>query len=254
MSLRRHLGRLLRAAEEDDRLDGAAPASGKAASSPLAYTHTTEVPWPSLRKFAQFAYVAEQYGYRYAGLDPDLRDSGTPFFVFRRLPGAPERAARTRELFPDALGRGRLPGMRAWPGPVLTLPETRGQVKLLHARITVDYYGALGRQRIRPWLIGLPAVFLLFLVVNGELHAAGLRVAGVMAVALLLTLAASRAFMRRRRAARQEVIVSAGILRDAARSSPHGACGPVPPEPRRPGRGGRWRRPGGGSRRGGPAP
>ncbi|OWA19720.1 hypothetical protein B9W68_04470 [Streptomyces sp. CS227] len=203
MSLRRHLGKLLRDAEEDDRLGGVSP-SGTA-------SYTTEVPWPSLWKFAQFAYMAEQYGYRYAGLDPDLRESGTPFFVFRRLPDAAERAARTKKLFPDALGHGRLPGMRAWPAPVLTLPEARGQVKLLHARISVDYYGAVARQRIRPWLIGLPAVFLLFLVVNGELHAAGLRVAGVMVAALLLTVTASRIFMRRRRAARQELLRRAGI-------------------------------------------
>ncbi len=262
MSLRRHLGRLLRAAEEDDQLDGAVFSSGTAASLPSTrtYTYTTEVPWPSLRKFAQFAYVAEQYGYRYAGLDPDLGGSGTPFFLFRRLPDGAERAARTRELYPDALGRGRLPGMRAWPAPVLTLPEARGQVKLLHARITVDYHGALGRQRFRPWPVGLPAVFLLFLVVNGELHAAGLHVAGVLVAALLLTVTASRIFMRRRRAARRELLRRAGIhwppapVRDAARSSPHGACGPAPAGPRPPGRGGRPRRPGGGSRRDGPVP
>lgn len=192
--------------------------------------------------------------------DPDLGGSGTPFFLFRRLPDGAERAARTRELHPDALGRGRLPGMRAWPAPVLTLPEARGQVKLLHARITVDYHGALGRQRFRPWLVGLPAVFLLLLVVNGELHAAGLRVAGVLVAALLLTVTASRIFMRRRRAARRELLRRAGIhwppapVRDAARSSPHGACGPAPAGPRPPGRGGRPRRPEGGSRRGGPVP
>lgn len=260
VSLRRHLGRLLRAAEEDDRLDGAVPASGTAASLPSTCTYTTEVPWPSLRKFAQFAYVAEQYGYRYDGLDPDLRDSGTPFFAFRRLPDAAERTARTKELFPHALRRGRLPGMRAWPAPVLTLPEARGQVKLLHARISVDYYGALGRQRIRPWLIGLPTVFLLFLVVNGELHTAGLRVAGVLVAALLLTVTASRIFMRRRRAARRELLRRAGIhwppapVRDAARSSPHDACGPASAGPRPPRRGGRRRRPGGGSLPGGPGP
>ncbi len=192
--------------------------------------------------------------------DSGLPSSGTPFFLFRRLPDGAERAARTRELHPDALGRGRLPGMRAWPAPVLTLPEARGQVKLLHARITVDYHGALGRQRFRPWLVGLPAVFLLLLVVNGELHAAGLRVAGVLVAALLLTVTASRIFMRRRRAARRELLRRAGIhwppapVRDAARSSPHGACGPAPAGPRPPGRGGRRRRPGGGSRRGGPVP
>ncbi|MFG3133165.1 hypothetical protein ACGFZU_36385 [Streptomyces tendae] len=172
---------------------------------------TTEVPWPSLRKFAQFAYIAEQYGYRYSGLDPDLRDSGTPFFVFRRLPDAGERAARTRESFPDAPENGRLPGMRAWPLPVLTLPAARSEVKLLLARIVVDYYGALGRQRMRPWLIGIPVVFLLFLLVNGELHATGLRVAGGMAVALIVVLTASRVFMRRRRVTYRRLLERSGV-------------------------------------------
>ncbi|MEV7218912.1 hypothetical protein AB0N98_03425 [Streptomyces sp. NPDC093681] len=172
---------------------------------------TTEVPWPSLWKFAQFAYIAEQYGYRYAGLDPELRGSGTPFFIFRRLPDAHERAARTREQFPGALERGRLPGMRAWPVPVLTLPETRGEVKLWHARIVIDYYGALGRQRMRPWLIGIPMVFLLFLLMNGELHATGLRVAAGMVSALLIALTASRIFMRRRRAAHERLLERSGV-------------------------------------------
>ncbi|MFE1016632.1 hypothetical protein ACFW4M_36000 [Streptomyces sp. NPDC058794] len=172
---------------------------------------TTEVPWPSLRKFAQFAYIAEQYGYRYSGLDPELRDSGSPFFVFRRLPDAREHAARTRERFPGALGGGRLPRMRAWPVPVLTLPTARSEVRLLHARIAVDYYGALGRQPVRPWLIGVPALFLLFLLVNGELHATGLRVAVGLAAALLIALAASRGFTRCRRAAHERLLERSGV-------------------------------------------
>ncbi|MFA3878385.1 hypothetical protein ABS735_32880 [Streptomyces sp. MMCC 100] len=172
---------------------------------------TTEVPWPSLWKFAQFAYIAEQYGYRYTGLDPELQDSGTPFFVFRRLPDARERATRTRERYPDAPEDGRLPGMRAWPVPVLTLPKAQSEVKLLHARIAIDYYGALGRQRMRPWLIGIPVLFLLFLLVNGELHATGLRVAAGMVAALLIALAASRIFARRRRAAHERLLERSGI-------------------------------------------
>ncbi|MFL9656505.1 hypothetical protein ACJ7VE_22635 [Streptomyces sp. PB17] len=209
MSLRRHLGKLLRATGEDGRPSGSAHAPGPSGEAEASFT--TEVPWPSLRTFAQFAYIAEQYGYRYSGLDPDLRDSGTPFFVFRRLPDAGERAARTRESFPGAPGNGRLPGMRAWPLPVLTRPAARSEVKLLHARIVVDYYGALGRQRMRPWLIGIPVVFVLFLLVNGELHATGLRVAAGMAVALILVLTASRFVMRRRRATYRRLLEQSGV-------------------------------------------
>ncbi len=155
--------------------------TGRGPGSPGApgASFTTEVPWPSLWKFAQFAYVAEQYGYRYSGLDPELRDSDTPFFVFRALPDARERAAVTRARFPGALAGGQLPGMRAWPVPVLTLPEARGEVRLLHARIAFDYFGALGRQRLRPWLVGIPVVLLFFLLVNGELHVRGLTVGPV---------------------------------------------------------------------------
>ncbi|MFI9603120.1 hypothetical protein ACIHCX_25295 [Streptomyces sp. NPDC052043] len=197
MSLRRHLKRLLRETERDSR--DAVPVD-------IDLSYTTEVPWPSLRKFAQFAYLAEQYGYRYDGLDPDLRESGTPFFVFRRLPDEPERAARMRERFPDATEGGRLPGMRSWPVPVLTLPEARREVRLLHARIAVDYYGAIRRQPLRPVLIGIPLVVLLALLVNGELYAAGLRVGAGTVAALLLVLGASRIFMRRRIAAYRRLL------------------------------------------------
>lgn len=209
VTLRRHLRKLLRETGSEGRPSGshrAPTASGEAEAS-----FTTEVPWPSLWKFAQFAYIAEQYGYRYSGPDPELRDSGPPFFVFRPLPDARERADRTRERFPGALEGGRLPGMRAWPVPVLTLPGARSEVRLLHARIAIDYYGALGRQRIRPWLIGIPAVFLLFLLVNGELHATGLRVAVGLSAALLIALAASRVFMRRRRAAHERLLERSGV-------------------------------------------
>ncbi|KOX40631.1 membrane protein [Streptomyces sp. NRRL F-7442] len=182
--------------------------TGRGPGSPGApgASFTTEVPWPSLWKFAQFAYVAEQYGYRYSGLDPELRDSDTPFFVFRALPDARERAAVTRARFPGALAGGRLPGMRAWPVPVLTLPEARGEVRLLHARIAIDYFGALGRQRLRPWLVGIPVVLLFFLLVNGELHVRGLTVAAGAAAALFLVLAASRIFVRRRLATHQRLL------------------------------------------------
>ncbi|MFE4409919.1 hypothetical protein [Streptomyces sp. NPDC056821] len=209
MSLRRHLKKLLRETERDSRYAESLYAPNVPVDIDLSYT--TEVPWPSLWKFAQFAYLSEQYGYRYDGLDPDLRESGTPFFAFRRLPDAPERAARAQERFPDALKGGQLPGMRSWPVPILTRPEARSEVKLLHAKIATDYYGAVGRQRLRPWLISIPLVVLLVLLVNGELHAAGLRVAAGTVAALLLALGASRVFMRRRRAAHQRLLERSGI-------------------------------------------
>jgi hypothetical protein len=209
VGLRRHVKKLLRETEQDVELVGLANVLDWSVDVDLTYT--TAVPWPSLRKFAQFAYIAEQYGYRYAGLDPVLRDSSTPFFVFRRLPDAHERAARTRERFPDAPEGGRLPGMRAWPVPKLTLPEARGEVRLLHAEIAIDYYGSMLRSPLRPLLIGIPLVCLLAVLLDGELNARGLGAATGVATALLLLLGASRLFMRRRRAVHQRKLERSGL-------------------------------------------
>lgn len=195
MGVRRHLRKLLDSTEHDGG-DG---------------SYTTEMWSPSARTFARFAYVAEQYGYRYAGLDPDLRGTGTPFFLFRRLPDAAERAARTHRLFPGAPERGRLPGMRPWPGVVVPLKEARREVALLHARIRVDHSEAVVGQRLAPWLIGIPAVFLLILLVNGEVNTTGLLTGGAMALGLMVLLMASRWYLRRRQAAYRRVLERAGV-------------------------------------------
>ncbi|MGW2129725.1 hypothetical protein [Streptomyces coelicoflavus] len=94
----------------------------------------------SWRRFAAFAYVAEQYGYRYNGLSP-LSPTGSPnpYFAFRRLPDAPERAAWSAQHYPAAPEGGPLPGMRPGGSRLRPLPEVQQEVDLLHARIVVDY-------------------------------------------------------------------------------------------------------------------
>ncbi|MBQ0883974.1 hypothetical protein KBZ94_03360 [Streptomyces sp. RM72] len=94
----------------------------------------------SWRKFAAFAYVAEQYGYRYEGLSTlSPKGSPNPYFAFRRLPDASERAAWSTQHHPAAPEGGPLPGMRPGGSRLRPLPEVQHDVDLLHARIMVDY-------------------------------------------------------------------------------------------------------------------
>ncbi|MBZ6174238.1 hypothetical protein KVH24_15565 [Streptomyces olivaceus] len=115
----------------------------------------------SWRRFAAFAYVAEQYGYRYEGLSPvSPRSSPNPYFTFRRLPDAADRAARTAQQHPTAPQGGRLPGMRHGGNRLRPLPEVRREVDLLRARITVDYARTHGRRGLTALLIMLPAMLI----------------------------------------------------------------------------------------------
>lgn len=74
--------------------------------------HTLINPWRTKSQLAAYAYIAEQYGYRYMGLAP-YSSSGRsfPIFGFRRLPDAEERARRTQEQYPHPLPNGPFPGM-----------------------------------------------------------------------------------------------------------------------------------------------
>ncbi|WP_328873123.1 hypothetical protein OHT76_25150 [Streptomyces sp. NBC_00287] len=115
----------------------------------------------SRKQFASFAYIAEQYGYEYAGLST-LSPSGSPnpYFAFRRTPDAAERAARTSAQHPDAIRGGQLPGMRPGGSRLAPLPETQAAVSLLHARIEVDYSGTHEKRGLIQLLI-MPFVLLI---------------------------------------------------------------------------------------------
>lgn len=208
MGLRHHLKKLLAEADEDNQTISEFTSSGF--TQPDLY-YTTEIPWPSIWSFAKFAYIAEQYGYRYAGLQPDMADAGRPTFIFRRTPDALIRAERTRAQYPRALEGGQLPGMRAWRFPLLPQPRSRPDVRLLHARIKVDYFSTLGRQQMRPWFIRIAAVCLVVIIVNGQFNASGLRLAAGVAVGLGVLVATSRIFMRRRIIAYRKKLEQAGI-------------------------------------------
>ncbi|MEG3627297.1 hypothetical protein [Streptomyces poriticola] len=115
----------------------------------------------SWRRFAAFAYVVEQYGYRYEGLSPlSPKGSPNPYFAFRRMPDAAERAARTAAQYPNALDGGPLPGMRPGGHRLRPLPEAERDVDLLHARIMVDY----SRSHRRRGLIALVVLALALLI------------------------------------------------------------------------------------------
>ncbi|MEV8122604.1 hypothetical protein AB0P07_00545 [Streptomyces sp. NPDC085944] len=115
----------------------------------------------SWRKFAAFAYVAEQYGYRYDGLSPlSPKGSPNPYFAFRRLPDAPERAARSAQHHPAAPAGGPLPGMRPGGSRLRPLPEVQQEVDLLHARIMVDYSRTHRRRGLTALLVLLVAMLI----------------------------------------------------------------------------------------------
>ncbi|MEV0850276.1 hypothetical protein AB0J21_31145 [Streptomyces sp. NPDC049954] len=209
MRLRRELGKLLREAEEHERFLAELRAIGPVEDTELTYS--TVVPSPSLRSFAQFAYLAEQYGYRYAGADPESGGPRTPRFQFHRLPDARDRTAGMRHRYPGAPYAGRLPGLSAWPLPRLTRPEARAEVKLLHARVVIDYSGSFRTEPMRRYLIAIPAVSLIALVVNGnELSVRNLGLTAGIAALLLALLFTSRLFLRRRGAMYRKRLERAG--------------------------------------------
>ncbi|MFG2026286.1 hypothetical protein [Streptomyces sp. NPDC048825] len=164
----------------------------------------------SWRKFAAFSYVAEQYGYRYEGLSPiSPKGSPNPYFAFRRLPDAVERATRTAERYPTALQGGQLPGMRPGGGRLRPLPEAQRDVDLLHARILVDY-SRTHRRRGLIALVILPVAMLIPLSQTGFTPTALLVCAAVWL--LFAALWALGLFLARRRLTKYgRILTAAGI-------------------------------------------
>ena len=120
---------------------------------------------PGLRRFAAFAYVAEQFGYRYAGHAPGNAALNNPYFLFCRVSDPRERAAAPGAVTPDAFQGALLPGMR--PGLGLTPDDSaRPGVELLHSRMVVDASGRY-TTRVLSNVLLLPFVLAAFLFFPG---------------------------------------------------------------------------------------
>ncbi|MFI1677364.1 hypothetical protein [Streptomyces sp. NPDC020607] len=164
----------------------------------------------SWRKFAAFAYVAEQYGYRYDGLSPiSPKGSPNPYFAFRRTPDAADRASRTAAQFPRAMTGGQLPGMRPGGSRLRPLPETQRQVDLLHARIMVDYTGSHSRRGLIQLLI-IPLVMLIPLSQTG-FSTTSLLVCGTVWLFFVALWGLGFSLARRRHAKYSQVLRAAGL-------------------------------------------
>lgn len=173
----------------------------------------TPIPWPSVWLFAKFAYCAEQFGYRYAGLAADVpADLRPPLHTFRRLPDAHSRAERTIRDYPGALRGGRMPGMYPWPVPLVARGPARAEVRLLHARIKADYYGVVGREPVRGLAVKILGVVMAAVLVSGGVGEPLVFVAaGGLAAVLITTIVLSKAFMRRRRASYLRLLEREGV-------------------------------------------
>ncbi|MBD0740665.1 hypothetical protein [Streptomyces sp. CBMA29] len=112
---------------------------------------------PGLRKLAAYAYVAEQFGYRYAGPAPGSRSMNQPLMTFRRSPELGELAARTAARYPDPAGGGPLPGMVEGRG-LRPAKSAAGDVRLIHSRMVVDACLRYGRRVLKNILVLLVVI------------------------------------------------------------------------------------------------
>jgi hypothetical protein len=177
-----------------------------------AELHLLINPWGSRRKFAAFAFIAEQYGYRYDGLAGGVPTGvNHPSFAFRRLPDAAERARRTMAQYPHSPQSGPYPGMRPGGDGLTPLPENRHEVELLHARIKVDLYGESAEKRVRKLHFAIPVAVLLVLLVTRSFTPTAWLVAGCICVGWSLYLWLAMSFMRRRHTRYLRMLEAAGV-------------------------------------------
>ncbi|MEV5438563.1 hypothetical protein AB0K80_21485 [Streptomyces sp. NPDC052682] len=158
------------------------------------------------------AYVAECYGFRYAG----ARLVGRYKILHVRLvrdtsPAAQQRAAANLAAFPDP-GKGRpVPGM--YLGSLTPVPETEQEVATLATLIQYDAtLAAANRKQLLAMACGFPVLFVLLAVVTGK-YAVVLPLAVLMPLFLLGSLRINAA----RRAKLAERLRAAGCtpVRDA---------------------------------------
>lgn len=160
------------------------------------------------KRFAAFAYVAEQYGYLYSGITPGTGATNNPYYSFRRAPDAYERASTTAARHPGMGNGGPLPGMRPGQG-LRPLPEARAEVDLLHSRMVVD---ASSRYNVRVLsnILILLVVVIIGLAVQG-FPSQGVLIGGGIWLGFLAVYLLGLAITRRRRAAHTGRLARAGI-------------------------------------------
>lgn len=137
-------------------------------------THLLRSPWISRRKLASFAYVAEQYGYRYDGIvSPPAASAVT--VALRRLPDAAVRADRTARAHPDAHRGGTLPGMRPGRRRLVPLPEAGPEVELVFARFLLDATDAAYVRKRRRHVVVTMTVWIVLVAVVAAFYADSVR-------------------------------------------------------------------------------
>ncbi|WP_405779861.1 hypothetical protein [Streptomyces sp. NBC_00859] len=155
----------------------------------------------SVRTLARLAFIAQQFGYAYA--DAGLGGFKSEQLVLRLVPDpGPEaraRAARNRELYPNAGDGVSLP------------PLVREEVDFLEARISFDITTQYtGRQRLA---IGIPALTVLAAApcLRFGVHSTVALVAGIVWAVLMALLPLGLANLRRKRAGYAARLLAAGF-------------------------------------------
>ncbi|MFC7844681.1 hypothetical protein [Streptomyces sp. NPDC057382] len=125
-------------------------------------------PFAEWRTFGALTYIAECYGFRYAGVRLVGKQKMAHIQLVRDTdPAAQQRAAVCRAAFPDP-GPGRpAPGMHL--GSLTPVPEAQADVDLVTTLIRYDAAGAAAdRRQLLAMAWAGPALFLLLAVVTGK--------------------------------------------------------------------------------------
>ncbi|WP_419995866.1 hypothetical protein [Streptomyces boninensis] len=162
----------------------------------------------SRRKFASFAYVADQLGYRYAGHTPGTGATNNPYFTFRRTADAPERAAAAMAEYPGILHGGPLPGMRQGGG-LDPLPEVRAEVGLFYSQMVLDGCARYNR-RVLPNIVLLLVAAVVILAIAG-FPATGTLIAGAIWLVFFALYLLGLTISRRRATTHAARLAEAGV-------------------------------------------
>jgi hypothetical protein len=162
----------------------------------------------STKKFAAFAYVARQLGYRYAGHTPGTAAANNPSFSFRRMADAGSLTAAVAAAHPHMLHGGPIPGMRQGKG-LSPLPEAEREVDVLYSQMVLDACGRYSRRVLGNLLLVLVGM-VIFLAFRGFTSEWVLTAGGAW-LGLFVLYVIGLAVTRRRRATHMAHLARAGV-------------------------------------------